>query len=619
MNNTENKKSGRTFTLGSKAYLLIAVIVLITAFGTLLGGYKAHSEITDGFYKDLTENLAYTVSNAVSGVQIRHLYDAARTEEYRRIYERARKTGDSTEIEAYLAGKDLLLTYQNITEMLSQFSRYMEVKYIYIQSMEDGYYLRLVDPDIGLLSFGETGELDGPFAAYSNLNTYIPATISTTSSYGSLCSAYAPVYDSENNPVAVVGVDVSMAYLGERRVRFLFSSSIQSILLAILIASIGVWLTRRNVTGPVVALSRQARSFSEHKGAYTLDDVARLDIKNRDEIGDLYMEIQRMERRIVTYLEHLIKVTDEKSRVRTELSIAAKIQQDMLPSDFGYISQRKEFELFALADPAKEVAGDFYDFYYLDDDHLVLTIADVSGKGIPAALLMAYTKILLKTQATSGASPAEILESVNSQACESNNSDMFVSVWIGILDLKTGILRAANAGHEYPALMRAGGSFSLYKDKHGLVLGAMPDMPYTEYEIALNNGDCLFLYTDGVPEATRADNTLYGNDRMINALTSAAGRHTLVASRITMPEYLVDSLLKDISVFVGNAMQFDDITMLCIQFTRDPVAAGMGDVDPAQDASDDPGLNGIVPESAVPDDALPDDGAPDDDLPDDVT
>lgn len=236
-----------------------------------------------------------------------------------------------------------------------------------------------------------------------------------------------------------------------------------------------------------------------------------------------------------------------------ELSVASNIQRDMLPCIFPAFPERAEFDIHATMQPAKEVGGDFYDFFLVDDDHLSLVMADVSGKGVPAALFMVIAKTLLKNSVQNGLSPKAVLEKVNNQLCENNEAEMFVTVWLGIYEISTGKLTAANAGHEYPAIRKANGEFELFKDKHGFVLAGMEEAKYKEYELQLNAGDTLFVYTDGVAEATDATNVLYGTDRMLNSLNKEAD---------VSPEELLRLLKEDVDKFVGKAPQFDDITML---------------------------------------------------------
>ena len=207
--------------------------------------------------------------------------------------------------------------------------------------------------------------------------------------------------------------------------------------------------------------------------------------------------------------------------------------------------------------PAKEVGGDFYDFFLLSEDCLGLVIADVSGKGVPAALFMMISQILVQNAAMSGLSPGAVLETVNGQLCKDNPEEMFVTVWLGILDLKTGDLTAANAGHEYPMLKAPGGEFETVRDKHGFVLGGMSGLRFKEYSMKLEPGSTLFLYTDGVPESTDTENHQFGLKRTLEALN-----RTPDAS----PAQLLRNVEEDVSTFTGDAPPFDDMTMLCIHY-----------------------------------------------------
>ena len=245
-----------------------------------------------------------------------------------------------------------------------------------------------------------------------------------------------------------------------------------------------------------------------------------------------------------------------RQRIETELNVATQIQADMLPRIFPAFPERREFDIYASMTPAKEVGGDFYDFFLVDEDHLAMVIADVSGKGVPAALFMVIAKTLLKNAVQMGSSPRQALEKVNNQLCENNEAEMFVTVWLGVYEISTGHLTAANAGHEYPAIRRAGGRFELFKEPHGFVLAGMENARYREYELEIGVGDTLFLYTDGVTEATDGANALYGTDRMLAALNRNCELD---------PERLLHEVKADLDGFVGAAPQFDDITMLSLQ------------------------------------------------------
>ena len=241
---------------------------------------------------------------------------------------------------------------------------------------------------------------------------------------------------------------------------------------------------------------------------------------------------------------------------QTELNMATEIQTSMLPTIFPAFPDRKEFDLYASMDPAKEVGGDFYDFFMIDDDHLGIVIADVSGKGVPAALFMMISKTVINNFAMLGISASEVLAKSNESLCSQNKSRMFVTVWVGILELSTGKMNCSNAGHEYPAVYHDG-KFELLKDKHGLVLGAMDISMYKDYEIQLEKGDKIFVYTDGVPEATNANEELFGTDRMIEALNKDVDAD---------PKEVLRIVRASVDEFVGNAEQFDDLTMVCLEY-----------------------------------------------------
>ena len=263
--------------------------------------------------------------------------------------------------------------------------------------------------------------------------------------------------------------------------------------------------------------------------------------------------IRRMERERMAQ-ENMIK---EQERIVKELSTARQIQASGLPHIFPPFPERKEIDLYASMDPARDVGGDFYDFFFVDEDHLCLVIADVSGKGIPAALFMMFAKRIIEDFARIEHSAGEILKKTNDLLCDNNQADMFVTVWLGILEISTGKMTAANAGHEYPAIRKKSGLFELYKDKHGFVIGGMEGVRYKEYSLQLNPGDKLFVYTDGVPEATAEGGEMFGVDRMTDALNSGAEGN---------PLEILQSVRSAVDDFVGEAEQFDDLTMMCLEY-----------------------------------------------------
>ena len=270
--------------------------------------------------------------------------------------------------------------------------------------------------------------------------------------------------------------------------------------------------------------------------------------------------VQMYIRRRMRALEEKHREEAKRERIEGELQMASRIQSGMLPHEFPPFPDRKEFDIFASMEPAREIGGDFYDYFLVDDDHLCMVIADVSGKGVPAALFMMTSKAILQSIGGMCGSAAETLTKANESICSNNQEGMFVTVWIGILELSTGKLTAANAGHEYPAIRQPDGGFELLKDKHGFVIGGMNGVKYKEYEVQLQPGAKIFVYTDGVPEATDANDNMFGTERMVEALN----RDPAAA-----PEQVLGNVRAAVREFVKDAEQFDDLTMLCLEYHPD--------------------------------------------------
>lgn len=252
-------------------------------------------------------------------------------------------------------------------------------------------------------------------------------------------------------------------------------------------------------------------------------------------------------------LERQIKDSADKQQIESELNVATHIQTSMLPRIFPAFPSRKEFDVYAVMNPAKEVGGDFYDFFMVDEDRVAIVVADVSGKGVPAALFMVIAKTLIKDHAQRGASPDVVFTDVNRLLCETNDEGMFVTAWMGVLELSTGHLAYVNAGHNPPLLKRAGGEYDYLRARSGFVLAGMEGVRYRAGSLDLAEGDALFLYTDGVTEATDAEQRLYGEQKLAAVLN---------ANRDKNPEALLAAVKSDVDAFVGQAPQFDDITML---------------------------------------------------------
>ena len=326
--------------------------------------------------------------------------------------------------------------------------------------------------------------------------------------------------------------------------------------LLLALGTLGALTVAGRIVRPIEKMTKRMDSLTGSDQVFEMDDA----YKTGDEVEMLARTLADISQKTRDYIAQITKITAEKERIGAELELATKIQADMLPNLFPAFPEREEFDIYASMTPAKEVGGDFYDFFLIDEDHLGMVIADVSGKGVPAALFMMMSKILVSNFAMMGGSPAKVLEQMNTQICKNNDEEMFVTVWFGILEISTGRVTAANAGHEYPMIKKKDGRFEIYKDKHGFVIGGIENIKFKEYEFTIEKGGTLFLYTDGVADATNVDNKLFGTDRMVEALNKDPD---------ASPKTLLGNMKQAVDEFVGEAPQFDDLTMLCVKLLPD--------------------------------------------------
>ena len=368
-------------------------------------------------------------------------------------------------------------------------------------------------------------------------------------------TAMVPLKDNSGNTAAILCVQRQMNPMNLLQHRYV-RAILLTLLVVTLVVAVGQSLFLHDVfIGPVKQIAEEATRFANEN--QPAEKKLTEKIQSNDEISMLAESIDQMEEQVQQYVENLTRITAEKEHIIAELSLAARIQQAILPHDFPPFPERHEFSLFASMKAAREVGGDFYDFFLIDSNHLCMVIADVSGKGIPAALFMMVTKTILQSCAMLGHSAADTLTKANEGICSNNQVDMFVTAWLGILEISTGKLTASNAGHEYPVLKRADGSFSLFKDAHSFVIGGLEKTEYREYELRMEPGDMLFVYTDGVPEATNEKNEMFGTERMVEALNGEADAE---------PEQLLETVRREAEQFAGDAEQFDDMTMLCMKY-----------------------------------------------------
>ena len=576
----------RRVGLGTKLNIMLIAGILLVSVGLVLITYRLHCRKVDSFYSEQAERALSAASEDFTAYDIlEYLKDKINTDAFRAVRERAVAANDEQVIRDWMLEtpstyKQMFMDmnmetsddgaatieydtdslygdYEYLSHMLSRVKKLFDIKSVYIQYDLNGVTYTLVDPDESLLVIGSVEEPIEALSGYGD-NERIPPTVCR---YGDdlLCIGCEPIMDTGNKGAAIgiAGVDIDMNDVARERHWFLVNSAmlIAALTLAAIVAT--MLLTRKMVTTPLKQLADGATGFASGDEGYTMDDVIRLPIRSKDEIGDLYHEIQSMQMRIVDYTDRLTSITAERERVGAELRTATQIQSTMLPSRFPAFPDRPEFDLYASMDPAKEVGGDFYDFFLVDDDHLALVIADVSDKGVPAALFMMSSKIIINYRTRMGGTPAEILAAANAELYRESRLPMFVTVWLGILELSTGRLICANAGHEYPIQRGRDGAFRVIRDKHGLMVGAMKKSKYQDYELRLASGDAMFLYTDGVPEANNAAGEFFGMDRLLATLNRLGDAG---------PREILEGVKADVDRFVEGADQFDDLTMLCVVY-----------------------------------------------------
>lgn len=456
--------------------------------------------------------------------------------------------------------------YYEILDFLNAFRLNTDIQYYYVfvPFEDDLVYIwdaNILKPgemeiDVCELGYREEYMEGGKEATYSIYKQNPPEEIELVNDdkYGYIASAYSPVFNSSGEPVAVVGVDVYMPDLQANMREFLVAVVVTIMLVVLVAILLCFFFVKRKIVNPINKIRDASRSMVEN---LENEESMEVSVKTGNEIEELFDSFKAMYGDVRDYINQLSVVTAEKERIGAELDVAAHIQASMLPCIFPAFPERKEIDIYATMDPAKEVGGDFYDFFMVDDRHLAIVMADVSGKGIPAALFMVIGKTLIKDHTTPGRDLGKVFTAVNNLLCEANSEGLFITAFEGVLDLVTGEFNFVNAGHEMPFVCKADGAFEPYKIRPGFVLAGMEDMRYRAGSMILEPGDKIFQYTDGVTEATNIHNELYGMERLeviLNKVKCGTSHEILPAVKA------------DVDEFVGEAPQFDDITMLCLEY-----------------------------------------------------
>ena len=543
--------------------LVILVILIVTSVINYFGLSRA---IRKQYDTEALETSALTADFLDSGMVI-ELRDAVMAEYRARGVKSAEEARSSPILstEAYLS----------VVKTMGTILKRLDITYLtlMVADLETSHFVYLADGDdfeknAGHISYpGETVPMTSDeLECFAGTPPVIPPYRSVhdmEDASNRLNCACAAVTDAEGRTVAYVIADVSMAAIRSEIWRHTAWVVVFLLILTVAIAVFCAWLGRRYLVEPLADLSDAAEHFFAYKLSHKNEKTAFFDdldvTRGGREVYLLSQSLVTMEDSLNEYMDNLVAVTKDRARIRTELSVAKHIQEDMLPTVFPPFPERTDMDIYASMAPAREVGGDFYDLFLLDRDRLALVVADVSGKGVPAALFMMISKTLLNNEARkNGASPAAVLAEVNDRLCENNKEEMFVTAWMAVVDLKTGRMTYANAGHEDP-IIRSGGKWEFHRTRHGLALAAMEGMTYQDHTVQLQPGDMVFQYTDGVTEATDPDNQLFGADRLLEALNATEGEDT---------RRILESVRKKVDVFVKEADQFDDITMLCFELKR---------------------------------------------------
>lgn len=536
----------KSFFSGIAVNIIGSVVLMLILFGVVVSalGYISFTRAFKNEYTNSTYHMADTATTLVNGDNIDAYLDGKETEEY------AKTKGY---LDAYCRKMGLSLLYV-IKVDTSDYGRFVSVFDSINEEVDNsGYtewgigYKRDTTNDEYRQKYKLLYEKDKLYETIYRINL--------NDGHYPHVTTLVPVKDSKGEVVSILCLQRSISELHRARKPYLVNIAIWTVFLAFFSALSAAVYIRRQFVRPIQKVSDEAVRFAKEN---TKDEELGKVSKYR-EISDLARSIDTMESDMVKYIDHLTAITAEKERIGAELTLAGRIQESSIPNEYPAFPDRSEFDIYGSMTPAKTVSGDFYNFFLVDEDHLAIVMGDVSGKGVPAALFMMVTNIAISNRAQMGGTPAEILDFVNNVICGHNSQDMFVTIWMGILEISTGRVTACNAGHDDAAVCRRNGSFELFKTKHNLVVGAMPGVRYRNFEISLEKGDKLFLYTDGVPEASDKNYNMFGMERMLGSLN---------AHKNKTPQEILEGISCSVSEFSGDAPQFDDLTMLCLELKQ---------------------------------------------------
>ncbi len=558
------KESGKTKrkSIKTQAFKAVSISMFVLLFITLAMGFRFYTYSCLKNYKDGLRNLGnYSLT------QLDRKYLEKKFDETKKIYESIPEEIKNdpftdeyksyflpTLDDEYFKAREVLVNCRESTDVSNIAYGFYDKDHerfviVLDGDLDDYFYIA------GQYISDENGTMESWSEIEKIINSDWYMSFNHTSLMGIAATEYMPITSENGSIIGLIALDTQIHEFQDELLTYL-SIFIPLLMLAFGVLSYFISKTlEKKVLSPVRSLVDAARAYTDRDKVNETGNTSYFGsilIDTTNEIADLRDTMAEMERDIYNSMEEIRRVTGEKERIAAELDIAAEIQQSALLKTFP---ESDRFDLYAAMIPAREVAGDFYDVFLIDEDHLCMLIADVSGKGVPAALFMMKGKEILKNRAIKGGKPSEILEFANNELASDNETAMFITVWLGILEISTGVITAASAGHEYPFIKDPDGPFRRFDDPHGVLCGVVENAVYENYSVTIPRGGCIFLYTDGIPEAMDKEEKFFGMDRIEKSLNSHIG---------AAPKELIGLVDRDIKEFSAGMDQFDDITMLCL-------------------------------------------------------
>ncbi len=558
----EKNRDSKSQSLRNEAFRAISLCMVILIIMVLFVSLRFFLYSGLRSYKSELRDLgAYAVKEVGSDYLEEIFYETKKI--YASIPEEVRKDPFSDEFKEYV--RPLIdERYQRARSTLVNCRESVQISNIYMgfYDQENERLVIVLDGDLeeyyyipGQYISNENGYLEDWSKIERIMKSKWYMSFAQTSLLGFTATDYSPIYAEDNSMIGVVALDTSIRSFSDEVLVFLLMFVPACIIMVFVLSGFISRSIGKRMIYPIHNLVKAAEAYMARDKVNNSEETLYFDsveVSSAKELVELRDTMSDMEKDINLSMEQIRRVSAEKERIAAEMDIAADIQRAALPVDFP---ESDVIDFYAIMNPAKEVAGDFYDFFMVDDDHMTIVIADVSGKGVPAALFMMKGKELLKNRAIMGGKPSQILEYVNNQLSILNESVMFITIWLGILEISTGTIIASNAGHEYPYMRGEDGLFRMYDDPHGLMCGALDGIEYEDYTIRIQKGGALFLYTDGVAEAMSDNEEYYGLERL---------EKTLNIRKADSSREVIELVKRDVEDFARGVEQYDDITMACL-------------------------------------------------------